>query len=154
MHIDITDQTLPIGFVAVGLLVFPYFPSAVRAHCRSVDVVQQQTRQFAIQHCSSACCEKGHDDGNTVCDRDIILRCVSAWFGSAEEFEQYVQTKVQAAMTYQLGNEIFSFTRIVCAAGPWFWIFLDWGLSRDSQNDRLAGVFSGLAFWLAVLPCA
>ena len=107
----INDLSLDLSIVVGALAMFtmPLLVYTMRVHFRSIDMVQQQAKQFSLQHCASTCCQKRHP-GNSLCDRIIILRCISAWFGSIEDFEHYVQTKVQAALTYHLGNKVRAYS--------------------------------------------
>ena len=116
---------------AMAAMVFPcmvFLAYVILAHCRSIDVVQHQVRNFTVQQCSCHCCESGHVDakgGQVMCDRLIILRCISAWFGSVETFESMVRTRLLETLVYQLANQVFPYWRIVHAASPVAWAILD-----------------------------
>ena len=90
------------GGLALCALTFPCLTClayVVLIHCRSIDVVQQQVRCFTIGNASSYCCASNHIDPSTgermVCDRLIIERCIAAWFGSPEQFEETVRGKLR-----------------------------------------------------------
>ncbi|CAE7747105.1 PRN1 [Symbiodinium pilosum] len=110
----------PWGAVFMCGLAFPclmLFAFAVIAHCRSIDVIQQQVRNFTIDKSWSQCCSLGHampgSGAPMVCDRAIILRCIAAWFGSTKSFESTVRDKVQTVLVHQLTYHVFSYLRLI-----------------------------------------
>ena len=150
IHDVAVDLSIVVG--VLSMFTMPVLVHTMRAHFRSIDMVQQQTKQFSVLQCASSCCQKGHD-GNDICDRDIILQCIISWYGSVQDFEHHVRTEVQTALTYHLGHEVYSFPRVLSATEPVFWMYLDWSLSRQTNDRSIAGVLGGLAYWFAVLPC-
>ena len=148
----------PWGAVFICSLTLPclmLFAFAVIAHCRSIDVIQQQVRGFSIENSRSHCCAQHHIDpgtgGRLICDRSIILRCITAWFGSTDNFESTVQTRVLAVLVYQLRYQVFSYWRIVQASSPALWVLLDfWNTEADDLVEiTLAAVILCFMF----LPC-
>ncbi|CAE7519082.1 fam213a [Symbiodinium natans] len=121
----------PWAGIFISAMVFPcmvFLAYVILAHCRSIDVMQHQVRHFTVEHSLCHCCESGHvnaNGGQLMCDRLIILRCISAWFGSVDAFESLVRTRLLKTLVYQLANQVFSYWRIVQVAIPVAWAVLD-----------------------------
>lgn len=140
----------PWGALLLGGLAFPclvLLADLVLAHCRSIEVMQHQVRDFTIEQSKSACCSRGHVDANggpMLCDRRIILRCISAWFGSKEKFESAVRGQLLQVLVHQLANRVFSYWRIVQITAPAGWAILDtWcdNFKRGSVSvDKVPGI--------------
>ena len=155
----------PWGTLMVCSLTFPcltLLAYVVLAHCRSIIVMQQQLSQFGIEHAKSQCCDCGHVHKYTgdkmICDRNIILRCISSWFGSTEQFESLVQDRLLKTLVHHLTNEVFSYFRIVQATSPVGWVCIDvflGGWIRHEFDVRGLVLISSavVGYWLMVLPC-
>lgn len=140
--------TLP----ALWLPTFTFMAYAVRSYCRSIDTMDRQLRDFCIQKTTSSCCEGGHKDDD-FCDRRIILRCISTWFGSIENFELRVQTEVRKALANQLVDGGFTYRRMVLATVPLLWSLLDRMASDVRDPLWAAGQMARLfAYWLTTVP--
>ena len=128
---------------------------SARAYFRSIDVLEAQIRHLSVENCTSACCKQGHPHGG-ICDRDIILRCIVAWFGSIENFDLQAQLQLQTALVGQLADAAFSYQRLVMATAPVLWIALDRTAVDVQRSWQLAAASLArfLAWWLAVLPGA
>ena len=152
-EIDIMEVQLEGGLV-LGALMLPCLTTlayVVLLHCHSIEVMQQQVRCFTIERSFSQCCVDKHLDSNgqrILCDRDVILRCISAWFGSPEQFEDMVRTKLLRQLVYQLANHTFSYWRILQAMSPVMWFKLDWFL----PGEFMRGVVETGVYWLVLGP--
>ncbi|CAE7918587.1 unnamed protein product [Symbiodinium necroappetens] len=114
--------------------------------------MDRQLRDFCIQQTTSSCCEGGHKDDD-FCDRRIILRCISTWFGSIENFELRVQTEVRKALANQLVDGGFTYRRMVLATVPLLWSLLDRMASDVRDPLWAAGQMARLfAYWLTTVP--
>ncbi|OLQ07976.1 hypothetical protein AK812_SmicGene8571 [Symbiodinium microadriaticum] len=90
---------IPWGGLILGGLALPclgLLADMVLAHCRSIEMMQQQLRHVlnAVLMAKSSCCSEGHIDPTgapMICDRKIISRCITAWFGGTEQFESVVR---------------------------------------------------------------
>ena len=125
-------SVLMLTLLCTGLPLYPWsgifvcataFPCllllarVVIQHCRSIDVVQHQVRHFTVQQSSCSCCVRGHvnADGDAVmCDRVILLRCISAWFGSVSKFESHVRSRL-----LKLGSPVVPFTLFLVREIPY-----------------------------------
>ena len=155
----------PWGTLMVCSLAFPcmtLLAYVVLAHCRSIIVMQQQLSQFRIEHAKSQCCDCGHVNEYTgdkmICDRNIILRCISAWFGSTEQFEALVQDRLLKTLVHHLTNEVFSYFRIVQATSPVGWVSIDIFLGGWIRHEFDVGGLvlmssAVVSYWLMVFPC-
>ena len=138
------------GIFVVGLLSLVCLPLAVflvRAYWRDVDTFQNQIMDFTLDNSRCACCETGHPDGR-FCDRRILEACISAWFGSTAHFEQYVQSEVREHLSFQLLNNILTYSAILQATSPALWRGLG-NLAREPQERVLPQLAMHLALWLA-----
>lgn len=152
--------TIPWGAMIICGLFFPCFTVlayVVLEHCRSIEVVQNQVRYFTIQHALCHCCSSGHTDPHTgepmMCDRSILIRCISSWFGSSEQFESLVRHHVMTILVHQLANNVFSYWRIVQALCPLCWFFLDLSLWRIAeQHVPVQLMFAAVTFCVMLIP--
>lgn len=98
-----------------------------------------------------------------ICDRDCICKCISAWFGRLDNFENRVRTEVLSCLTEQLTTQFFTYRQCVTTMVPILWSFMDTGSAhvRLSQKpDHLPWLMGaremarGFAWWLGVAPVA
>ena len=136
---------------ALNLPCFVIAAHAVRNFFRSIDKMQQQVSKFSIEESTSSCCENAHPDG-IGCDRKIILRCISAWFGSVQNFELCVQTDVRRILVQQLSNQAFAYSRIVQSTAPIFYLFLDRALRYEDERVQIPTLLEAFTYWLGVVP--
>ena len=151
----------PWAGIFASAMLFPCLLLLARVvihHCRSIDAIQCQVRHFTVQQCSCSCCDFGHvdADGSTLmCDRLILLRSISAWFGSVESFESLVRTRLLKALVYQLANQAFSYWRIVQAASPAAFALLDllyWHYP-DKIVIVLEATLKSATYLFCLVPC-
>ncbi|CAE7909368.1 hypothetical protein AK812_SmicGene24804 [Symbiodinium microadriaticum] len=147
----------PYGGMVMSALAFPCLTSlayVVLLHYRNVDTVQRQLRHFKIRDASSACCAYNHVNPETgeqiFCDRNIILRCISAWFGSTDDFESAVRGRVRDALVGELANRTFTYWRIVQATCPILWMGLDLLTNDIVETPNI--ILSIILYWLIVVP--
>ena len=149
----------PWGGIFISTMVFPclvFVDYVILAHCRSIDVMQHQVRHFTVEHSLCHCCESGHvkaNGGQLMCDRLIILRCISAWFGSVDAFESLVRTRLLKMLVFQLANQVFSYWRIVQATIPAAWAIMDLhDIRQDSAAAPLQTMLAAVNYPFCVLP--
>ncbi|CAE7949481.1 PRN1 [Symbiodinium sp. KB8] len=153
----------PWGGLVMCLLTVPclmLFAIAVVAHYRSIEQIQDQVRSFTIDKSSCHCCSCEHVDPGTgetmVCDRRLIVRCISLWFGSADAFEEIVRTRLLKVLVYQLKTQVFSYWRIVQAASPALWIMIDvWcmdSMKGASTEDLVEVALAAVTLCFMFLP--
>ncbi|CAE7465347.1 unnamed protein product [Symbiodinium necroappetens] len=147
----------PSGGLLIATLTFPCLTLVsyiVLLHCRNIETMQKQVRHFTVQDSSSHCCASGHYDKRTgehlICDRSIILRCVSAWFGSTEQFESLVRGKLLEVLVDQLANGTFTYWRLVQVNSPVLWVCLD--ILQEFLDNGLNMFLTLILYWLMVLP--
>ena len=101
------------GAVAVG---------AFRAHFRALDAMSSQLRNFELQKTSCWCCSVNHVHPTTSellpCDRSILTKCLTAWFGSEQAFNDAVRSSVATALEQQLGYDAFPYTWLLWSSTP------------------------------------
>jgi len=102
--------------------------SMLREYWRSVELLEKQVAGFTATKSLCWCCSTNHKDesgGTMVCDRQIVFRCIVAWFGSLENFETRVRTDVLECLVDQLSKQIFTYKQCAVAGLPWFWSSFD-----------------------------
>ncbi|CAE7455737.1 unnamed protein product [Symbiodinium natans] len=103
---EIMGSTLSLS---AGLL--PCFLCLVyvgRRFCCSLDTLQQQLGKFQVNDAKCYCFTVNHVDDKTgeriLCDRDIMMKCIGIWFGSATDFEHLVRGHVRTTLLRELTN--------------------------------------------------
>ncbi|CAE7019586.1 unnamed protein product [Symbiodinium sp. CCMP2456] len=147
----------PWGGLLVAMLALPcltLFAYVLLVFCSNIETMQKQVRYFKVEGSSSQCCTRNHVDPTTgqrtICDRSIIGRCITKWFGSSELFESVVRSKLLEILVDHLANRTFSYWRIVQATSPVLWSVLD--LILVNVETWSNAVLSLMLYWLAVLP--
>ena len=145
-------------FMACGWLLLRYFAS--------VQGLKDQLNHFGVDDAVCPCCLCGHRVPGTVagaenstcqCDRKIILECINVWFGSIEEFERFVSSKVARAFSQRLGNFLCQYWMVVVLSAPIFWAHLDLIAVSLARTDYLAAsslAVTAFTWWLGILPAA
>ena len=158
---DGLDNMYPWGALLIGALCLPcltLLAAVVLEYCCSIDRIQQQVRNFTVAHAVSGCCAAGHVNQKTgepiLCDREIILRCIVAWFGSLSTFEDTVQGEVGAILVHQLAHDVFSYSRIVQVTSPIMLGTLDRWCSRVAHDGRhhVEIMIALTSTWLVFIP--
>ena len=133
----------PYGALLMASLCFPSFTAlayVVLGHCRSIETIHHEVRNFTIEHSSSGCCAKGHIDRRTnepiQCDREIMCRCIIAWFGSLQSFEDHVRGQVREVLIHQLTHNTFTYWRMVQLTSPALFVGLDRLASAVVRDER------------------
>ncbi|CAE7764324.1 unnamed protein product [Symbiodinium pilosum] len=152
--------------LVLGICCFTALAAACREYFRNVQEMQRQLTSFTCAQAKSQCCQKGHEGARagSLCDREIILHCIIAWFGSVEEFELRVRNEVKTLLSQQLADNVFTYRLFLQLGSPFFWYRL--GLVPSHREDyrkmiaELAYVFVycfvvyPMMFKLCVLACA
>ena len=132
--------------------LFSFVTHALRGYARSVETLQEQLREFKVEHARSACCDHGHED-KSLCDREVILECITAWYSSLDNFELQVQSKVRMAIIDQLAYKAISYQRIVLLSTPYVWIRLEYAANRASDpSGQIADLAQTFTYLLAIFP--
>ncbi|CAE7364265.1 unnamed protein product [Symbiodinium sp. CCMP2592] len=163
MAATLTLSHLGKGFemVKVVLLFTVLLPCGIllthglRAYWRSIDVMKRQASSFTFEQATCDCCERGrHERG--LCDRDIIGRCVIAWFGSIGAFESRVRMEMEVALAHQLANAAFAYHRLVLAVMPWLWLQMDLSASHVGESSdwtRWVELSRAVTLVFGIYPC-
>lgn len=107
------------------VLPMPLAVLSFRRHFRAVDALLTQLSSFELAETHCHCCDVQHLDGALVCDREVIYRCIGAWFGSKERFEALVRSEVLAICREQLGSCGLPYSWLVVAGAPVIWASSD-----------------------------
>ena len=89
---------------------YVFITHMLRQYFAWVEEFTRQLGSFTVADAQTECCTANHVDarGSGIpCDREIILECLRAWFGSVEAFEHCVRGRVAAALTEGLGLYAF-----------------------------------------------
>ena len=158
-NVAATNLRLALILLAVTSFMFAAV-SSFRRYYVSVQEMQMQLKDFAIEETLAHCCTMKHQDeeGNpiTICDKQIIIDCIVHWFGSTDAFNQRVRERMQVALLPQLlGYLSFSYSWMVACCTPYVWgsmvpILLtalaeDWTYSADAA-------LRAIAWWLGGFP--
>lgn len=107
-------------------------------YTKELDVIHRQLQEFSFTEARCFCCERDHQ-GQTgeriVCDREVIRKCVQDWFGSVEDFERLVRTRVRKALSSHLGGHFCPYPLLVVSALPLLWSGMDFAAARLLQKD-------------------
>ena len=112
----------------IMILVFYPLISTYRKYCCDLESLQRELQEFSLENTTCRCCQVNHvaaDGMQMVCDRSILLKCISAWFGSTDKFEQQVRSQVLDHLLQQLSSEIFSYRQCITTMLPISWGFVD-----------------------------
>eukprot|EP00435_Cladocopium_sp_Y103_P050716 s1298_g15.t1 len=60
-----------------------------------------------------------------MCDREVVKKCVSTWFGSKEDFEAYVRSYVLDAVCAELQDSVITKRQSLAMTVPGLWGFMD-----------------------------
>ena len=148
-------------------VIFWYIAHLAREYCRHVTTMGQHIGHFRVAGAEAFCCSIEHrrpgSDEPVMCDREVMQKCITIWFGSIESFEQCVQGEVCDLMVNQLSHQMVSYWRLAEASPIVFWTILDrvayhlrymWH-SGDTTPFHIFGslrILVGLSFWLGVVP--
>ena len=150
----------PVGVIIVVGLCFPSYTALAYIaleHTRSIDKIHRQVQNFTMEHASAACCAMQHvtRGGQPIlCDRVIISRCITSWFGSLQSFEDNVRSQVREVLVHQLTYNTFTYSRLVQLTAPALFFKLD-RLAHSVVRDGKLPVDQVLTIiddWLIFLP--
>ena len=140
------------------ILIPAYFiVAAFRAYFRSVETLKAKLQNLSFDNTRCACCDLGHVQGGIpmMCDRQIVKKCVSIWFGSQEAFEDCVRSAVLQTVVAGLQENIFTRGWSLSVSVPLLWAFLDLVVSHVAGGNisfAIALLIEGLVLWLFCLP--
>ena len=100
--------------------------------------IESQLQTFSMAEAQCYCCSVNHTRGDGEvfsCDRDIMQRCIQLWFGSIEEFEKSVQTRVKDSLSYHLGMMFLPYPLMVVSSLPLMWAEVDLAISALPSDD-------------------
>ncbi|CAE7192480.1 unnamed protein product [Symbiodinium sp. CCMP2456] len=145
---------LSLVVLALHLVVFLSFAThALRGYARSVETLQEQLRDFKVEHVRSACCDRGHENNSLICDREVLLQCIAVWYKSLDSFERHVQTEVRMAVIDQLAYNAISYQHILLVSTPWVWLRLGYAASNANDPSRqVVDLAQTLTYFLAIFP--
>ena len=129
-----------------------------RAYFRNIDALWKELENFTTDKATCHCCTEGHQAGQ-VCDRKILLQCISMWFGSVESFEQTVRQRVLGILANHLRHELFSYKSCLACTAPILWHFMDtlagdlhYRESKSHFDQAFFQILRALGWWLGCIP--
>ena len=155
-----TNSLLRLALILLSITSFMFAAvSSFRRYYMSVQEMQLQLRNFAIEDTLTHCCIQDHKDasGNPIpiCDKQIVIDCIVNWFGSTDAFNQRVRERMGVALLPQLGHFSFSYSWMVACSIPVLWAYMakpfyaaftgDWSFVTDQ-------VLFIMAWWLGAFP--
>ena len=127
------------GYCAYGWLL----SVVLHRYVYSVEAMKRELQAFRIAQAQCYCCSLNHVDADgdeIACDREVMVRCISEWFGSVGNFEKSVQTRVRDALTHCLGTMGFPYSAVVTGSLPVMWAFFDVVAARLHMHDSLGAL--------------
>ena len=120
---------------------------------------------FSVDRSRSFCCDAGHIEAGKklLCDRRIVKKCVSIWFGSEEAFEDCIRSEVVEKVVTRLQHQVFTRAWSLSVTVPLLWGFCDLSaswfafsrLNPDKpylQREALATLIEGFVLWFLCCP--
>lgn len=160
-HFVINSNAAVATILMVGgwLIFFSGVGHALRSHHRSIEHMLCQLQDFDIKNTESQCCITGHRDPVSetpvMCDREILLQCITGWFGSVENFEEEVRSKVSTALAKGLGNAGMPYLWGIGVVVPFVWTQLDGIAARLRAGEKVLALdmtIYTLAAWCGMVP--
>lgn len=149
---------------AVNALIFGatfYANMAIYRGCfRSMEADGEKLARFSLASVKSSCCDDNHQASCGLCDRQITNKCITSWWGTREQFEEYVQTEVRAVLLSEHAKQFFTYRQAVSAMVPVLWLFLSKAAAWyrfttfDPIMEASREVIRAVAWWLGVAPMA
>ncbi|CAK9080796.1 Uncharacterized protein SCF082_LOCUS38498 [Durusdinium trenchii] len=135
---QVTTYILLFGYCAYGWLL----STVAVHHVLSVEKMQEELRNFSVADAKCYCCSVNHKDpsGEDIpCDRHVMVQCVQQWFGSIEEFEMSVRSRLKDALSYSLGM-FCPYSLVVTSALPCMWVNFDFAAARLYRRDPFGAI--------------
>ena len=155
-----SDQELMWALQALAVFIgFSGSTFVLRRFFHSVDACRDMLGVFTVRDASCCCCSSNHADNHGLCDRKIMIECITAWFGSVENFEDAVRSDL-AGVVLEQSQQAISYGQVVLALVPLVWNYLDRAsayarfTSWDPRTQALRELIRGLGWWLGLGPLA
>ena len=116
------------GFATTGVAGAYACCHVLRGFYRSIEVMQTQLLSLQVSKLKCSCCSTGQcvsSGGRDICDRQVISECIATWFGSTEDFAEYIRSEVVDVITTQLERNAFSDAWGVAVLCPAQWAIFD-----------------------------
>eukprot|EP00438_Fugacium_kawagutii_P014819 Skav234793 [mRNA] locus=scaffold69:145638:146855:+ [translate_table: standard] len=160
-HFAVTDggENPRLGYTLLGLVAFAGSVHVLRSHQRSIQRTLVQLEAFSVINTKSHCCTLGHREpvsGRVLpCDRSILMKCIVEWFGSIDNFDKEVQSKVRTALAQGLGSGSMPYLWSLAAVTPLVWTQLDAIAARLLIGEVMFAAHQALhalAAWFGMFP--
>mmetsp|Transcript_40167 Transcript_40167/g.92924 ORF Transcript_40167/g.92924 Transcript_40167/m.92924 type:complete len:528 (-) Transcript_40167:140-1723(-) len=141
-----------LSILVLGLAAGYPMVSAGREYFRSLDVMEEQLLSISFDTTKSSCCNMDHvlpSGARIMCDREIVKDCVTAWFGSQEEFEKTVRVEVLSILRNDLTERAFTREWVIGVTLPALWADMDMAASyarMERWDSAVAFLLFGLVF--------
>ncbi|CAK9070900.1 unnamed protein product [Durusdinium trenchii] len=150
------DHRINLAIMTLNVMSAALGSHSLRAYFHWVDSCCRQLTQFAVAKAETNCCRVNHvESGKRIaCDRETILECVRAWFGSEEAFESMVRHQVSSTLM-GLGQGALPVSWFMGMNSCALWIFFDLIVARLRAAEyfySLAALINMLATVFAFAP--
>ena len=121
----------------IGVFVCLCFYASVhtfRGYFQSIRECQVEMKDFKFEKALCWCCSVNHvEHGQEInlCDRQILRRCITKWFGSTAKFEEQVRIEMDKRLSSQLRG-LLSYKQVVLAMVPLLWGIIETWPAADS----------------------
>ena len=170
LPVTIAPFNVEFAYIPVsGAIIFAHFSGmfiivTFRAYFRGIETMKEHMSSFSIDRSKSFCCDSGHvEAGNRfMCDRGVVKRCVSVWFGSEEAFEDCIRSEVVEKVVTRLQHQVFTRKWSLSVTVPLFWGFCDlsaswFAFSKVDHHsyipfEAVATLLEGFVIWFLCCP--
>ncbi|CAJ1425652.1 unnamed protein product [Effrenium voratum] len=149
-----------IVLTVLGTSGFYFAGGQFRNFYQEVGTMKAQMKEFRTHKAKAWCCSVNHLDEKgdpMLCDRVIVTKCISAWFGSEKQFEVVVQSKVMHSVLQRLeGMRAFPYLWLVGSFAPIAWGMMDAvaaQLRYGHFQPSMSFTINGANWWLCSMPC-
>ena len=156
--LPLVNQSSPLTMALYAvLMVAPpiVFAVQIKTYASSVEAMRSELKSFVMQNATCSCCESNLCGEAGLCDRKLLTDCVQQWFGSIEEFEACVRSRVSQSLQSHLGQLPLTYSMVLCASTPFLWYrmgVLAGILLVGDLSQALAHGCRTLQWWLLVIP--
>eukprot|EP00439_Symbiodinium_sp_Y106_P057624 s2570_g8.t1 len=152
-----TDE---VAFLRIFLFVFSSLPNIwlFQRLWRTVMEAEKQFGTFSFQKVTCYCCSTNHKDsrGNQIpCDKEILEGCIVEWYGSVNELELSVRTKVRDSFIEQVTRFPMGYQWLVGVQTCILWGQLDPVAARahgGAYSFAASKLITTIAWFLWVVP--
>eukprot|EP00933_Yihiella_yeosuensis_P060405 TRINITY_DN6311_c0_g1_i1.p1 TRINITY_DN6311_c0_g1~~TRINITY_DN6311_c0_g1_i1.p1 ORF type:complete len:795 (+),score=105.05 TRINITY_DN6311_c0_g1_i1:82-2466(+) len=135
---------------------------SLRRFHRDMTILKHHLKKFKVANTECFCCTACHKDRDTGakinCDREVIQACIVAWFGSLDEFDDFVQSELAQYFYHSLGRFGLPYRWVLGSQLPVLWAYMDVLAGRHFREGfwnwwQISAItVEGIAMWVGGSP--